>query len=126
MLNFRNILIIIFFGIYFITGAYLSITNGISHDQYHEQLNWKINFDAIKGLFNNDNSYQQLLNYKDKYHGIAFHYFSQPIQLLTNNLIGKINNINIEYAQYISRHLAVFLIFNISGIFFYLLSLKLS
>ena len=66
MLNFRNILIIIFFGIYFITGAYLSITNGISHDQYHEQLNWKINFDAIKGLFNNDNSYQQLLNYKDK------------------------------------------------------------
>ena len=126
MLNFRNILIIIFFGIYFITGAYLSITNGISHDQYHEQLNWKINFDTIKGLFNNDNSYQQLLNYKDKYHGIAFHYFSQPIQLLTNNLIGKINNINIEYAQYISRHLAVFLIFNISGIFFYLLSLKLS
>ena len=126
MLNLRNVLTVIVFSVYFIIGAYLSITNGISHDQQHEQLNWKINFDAIKSLFNNDSGYQQLLNYKDKYHGIAFHYFSQPIQLLTNNFIGKINHVNIEYAQYISRHLAVFLSFNIAGIFFYLLSLKIS
>ena len=103
MLNFRNKLIIISFAIYFIIGAYLSATNGISHDQYHEQLNWKINFEAIKGvLINNDNGYEKLFNYKDKYHGIAFHYFSQPIQLLSNNIIGEINNVNYEYS-----HLAI-------------------
>jgi len=126
MLNTRNLCIVIIFIFYLLIGAYLAITNGISHDQYHEQLNWIINFDAIKSLFNNDDGYQKLLNYKDKYHGIAFHYFSQPIQFLTNNLVAKINHVNIEYAQYISKHLAVFLSFNIAGIFFYLLSIKLT
>ena len=126
MLNLRNISVVFFFTVYFVVGAYLSITNGISHDQYHEQQNWVINFDAIKSIFNNDNGYQQLLSYKDKYHGIGFHYFSQPIQFLTHSIIGKINHVNLEYAYYISRHLAVFLIFSISGIFFYLLSLKIS
>ena len=126
MLNIRNLCIVIIFIFYLLIGAYLAITNGISHDQYHEQLNWIINFDAIKSLFNNDDGYQKLLNYKDKYHGIAFHYFAQPIQFLTNNLIAKINHVNIEYAQYISKHLAVFLSFNIAGIFFYLLSIKLT
>ena len=113
MLNFKNTLLVILLIFYFLIGSYLSVTNGISHDQYHEQLNWKINFDAIKGLLNNDSGYQNLLNYKDKYHGIGFHYFSQPIQLLTHNLIGKINYVNYDYAYYLSRHLAVFLIFSI-------------
>ena len=79
MLNLRNILVATAFTLYFLIGAYLSITNGISQDQYHEQQNWIINLDAIKSIINNDNGYQQLLNYKDKYHGIGFHYFSQPI-----------------------------------------------
>tara|TARA_Y100000389_G_C17449328_1_gene513680 strand:- start:282 stop:1865 length:1584 start_codon:yes stop_codon:yes gene_type:complete len=126
MLNFRKISVITFFSIYFLTGVYLSITNGISHDQFHEQLNWKINFNAIKGIIENDNRYEELLNYKDKYHGIGFHYFSQPIQLLSNEFVGKLNNVNLEYAHYISRHLAIFIIFFVSGIFFYLLSFKIS
>ena len=126
MLKNRNLFIIIAFTLYFTIGAYLSITNGISHDQYHEQLNWIVNFDAIKSLFDGKDGYEKLLNYTDKYHGIAFHYFSQPIQLLTNDLIGKINNVNNEYAHYIARHLAVFISFNIGGIFFYLLSVKLT
>ena len=126
MLNFKNTIIFIVYVIYLIFGVYSSLTNGISHDQYHEQLNWRVNFDAIKSFFYGDNGYQQLLSYKDKYHGIGFHYFSQPIQFLTQSLIGKIDNVNLEYAYYISRHLAVFLIFNIAGIFFYLLSLKIS
>ncbi|MDA9663813.1 hypothetical protein N9T25_00910 [Candidatus Pelagibacter sp.] len=126
MLDKKNLFIVISLIIYFIIGSFLSITNGISHDQYHEQLNWRINFDAIKSLFNNDGGYERLLAYTDKYHGIAFHYFSQPIQLLTNSLVEKINFVNIEYANYISRHLAVFISFNIAGIFFYLLSVKLT
>ena len=126
MLDKRNLFIVVAFITYFIIGAFLSITNGISHDQYHEQLNWRVNFDAIKSLFSDNDGYEKLLTYTDKYHGIAFHYFSQPIQLLTNNLISKINFVNIEYANYISRHLAVFISFNVAGIFFYLLSVKLT
>ena len=126
MLKNKKIIVIISFGIYFIIGSYLSVTNGIPHDQWHEQHNWKVSFDAIKSFFNHSNGYQQLLDYKDKYHGIAFHYFSQPIQFLTYNLIAKINHVSAENARYISAHLAIFLIFSISGIYFYLLSLKIS
>ena len=40
-------------------------------------------------LFNDD--YEILLNYMDRYHGIAFHYISQPFQFLLNNLTQNIN-----------------------------------
>ena len=82
MINYKNILLTIIFSIYFLTGLYLSVTTGISHDQYHEQLNWQINFQAIKGLFENNGNYKILTEYLDRYHGIAFHYISQPIQFL--------------------------------------------
>ena len=67
-------------------GSYLSLSNGITSDEYHEQLNWNINFSAIQS-FLNTGKYQELLNYGDKYHGIAFHYISQPIQILLSNFI---------------------------------------
>ena len=126
MLSYRNILISIFFAIYIILGIYLSITSGISHDQYHEQLNWSMNFDVIKSIFSDTEGYQNLLNYKDKYHGIAFHYISQPIQYLSYNFIGELNQVNLEGAYYLSRHSSIFLFFCISGIFFYFLCLKIS
>ena len=126
MLKYKNVIILLVLSIYGIIGSYLSVSNGISHDQLHEQFNWKINFDAIKGLISNNGDYEVLINYLDKYHGIAFHYFSQPIQFLTHGFIGKINQVSDVTAYYISRHLAVFIIFSISGIFFYLLSLKIA
>jgi hypothetical protein len=126
MLKYRNLIIFLVLLSYSVLGSYLSISNGVSHDQLHEQMNWKINFDAIKGLIYNNGDYKVLINYLDKYHGIAFHYFSQPIQLLTHDIIGKINQVNDVTAYYLSRHLAVFIIFSISGIFFYLLSFKLA
>jgi len=126
MLKYRNIIIILTLLLYAIVGSYLSITNGISHDQLHEQLNWTTNFNAIKGLFYNNGDYEILINYLDKYHGIGFHYFSQPIQLITHDFIASLNQVSDTTAYYISRHLAVFIIFSISGIFFYLLSLKIA
>ena len=105
----KNYQFTIFLIFYIFIGAYLSISNGITSDEYHEQLNWEVNFSAIIS-FLKTGSYNELLNYGDRYHGIGFHYFSQPIQFLTQNLIGKIDNVNIEYAYYISRHLAVFFI----------------
>ena len=58
--------------IYTILGIYLSITTGISHDEHHEQLNWQVNIAAIKNFLATGN-YDNLLNYKDRYHGIGFH-----------------------------------------------------
>ena len=118
--------IIFFFIIYLISGVTLSILNGISHDQYHEQLNWLINFQAIQGIiFNNDN-YEILKNYIDKYHGIGFHYFSQPFQIVTSNIVSDIIQTSNLGAIYISRHIPTFIIFSISGIYFFLLCLKVS
>ena len=126
MINYKNILLTIIFSIYFLTGLYLSVTTGISHDQYHEQLNWQINFQAIKGLFENNGNYKILTEYLDRYHGIAFHYISQPIQFLIFESVAKFNKITLEGAYLISRHVPVYLIFCLSGYFFYLLSYKIS
>ena len=72
-------IIISFFLIYIIIGSTLSILNGVSHDQYHEQLNWDINFQAIKGIIYGLNNYDILKNYIDRYHGIAFSFYISTI-----------------------------------------------
>ena len=126
MLKYRSIIIIFTLLLYAIVGSYLSITNGISHDQFHEQQNWTTNFNAIKGLFYNNGDYEILINFLDKYHGIGFHYFSQPIQFITHDFIANLNQVSDTTAYYISRHLAVFIIFSISGIFFYFICLKIA
>ena len=55
MIKFKEIIIFILFSTYFVIGLYLSLDNGISHDQFHEQQNWKINFQAIKSIFFDNN-----------------------------------------------------------------------
>ena len=126
MIKFREIIIFFLLLIYVAFGLYLSIDNGVSHDQFHEQLNWKINFQAIKSIFLNNTDYKILLEYLDRYHGIGFHYISQPMQILIYEQVSKLKEVSLEGAYYISRHAAVFLFFSISSYFFYLLSLKIS
>ena len=126
MINYKKIILSILFFLYFIIGAYLSLNTGISHDQYHEQLNWKINFEAIKSVFFDKGSYEILLNYLDKYHGIAFHYISQPVQFLIYEKVANFYDVTLEGSYYLSRHLAVFIFFCFAGYFFYLLSYKIS
>ena len=60
--------------LYLLTGVYLAVNSGISHDEFHEQQNWNVNLEAIKSFFISG-EYNDLLNYKDKYHGIGFHFF---------------------------------------------------
>ena len=81
MLKNKNLLLLLFLLIYALIGVYLSITNGISHDEYHEQLNWEVNLNSIKSFFTDGNT-NELLKYKDRYHGIGFHLISQPFQKL--------------------------------------------
>ena len=118
-------IILLSFISYLVIGLYLSINTGISHDEFHEQLSWSYNFEAIKSLFGKGD-YNSLLNYPDKYHGIAFQYISQPIQEFTHKYVSQITGSSIYGAYLLSKHLSIFLIFFTSGIFFYLISLEIS
>ena len=121
----KNLHYIFFFIIYLIVGSYLSVTNGITSDEYIEELNWQINISAVSSFFKNGN-FAELLNYGDRYHGIAFHYISQPIQFVLHQFVAKLNDLNTVGGYLITKHLAVFLLFSVSGVSFYLLSFKLT
>jgi hypothetical protein len=110
--------------IYFFIGIYLSINTGISHDEFHEQLNWEVNISSIKS-FLLEGEYNNLLNYKDRYHGIGFHYISQPFQTFLSGLISNILEINFYGGVLISKHIIVFTLFFISSLFFYLICKQL-
>ena len=109
---------LIFLLVYLITGIYLSLNTGISHDEYHEQLNWEINLNAVKNFYETG-TYQNLLEYKDRYHGIGFHFLSQPFQYLAKDFLLNYSDINEYGSILISKHLVIFILFFISGLFFY-------
>ena len=106
-------------------GVCLSLTNGISHDESHENDHWLINLSAIKNILSNGSD-EILSNYNDKFHGVAFHFINQPIQYLIKDIVTEINNSSELGGILLSSHLAVFLIFCISGFFFYLIILKIT
>ena len=118
MLKKYNIIFYLSLIIYFCIGIYLSINTGISHDEYHEQLNWEINLKSIKEFYLNG-TYQELIEYKDRYHGIGFNIISQPFQLILKDLISNYLNLSEYGSVLISKHVIVFTIFFISGLFFY-------
>lgn len=105
---------------YLIIGIILSITTGISHDEFHEQLNWIVNLKSIKD-FILTGSYNDLLDYKDKYHGIGFNLLSQPIQFWISSPLSNFLNINEYGGILVSKHPVIFILFFISGLFFYLI-----
>ncbi len=104
--------------IYLIAGIFLSLNVGISHDEHHEQLNWEINLRAIKDFFETG-TYQELLLYKDRYHGIGFNLLSQPFQYLIKDFLLEYLNINQYGSVLISKHIVIFILFCLSGLFFY-------
>jgi len=70
----------IFFISYFIIGSLTSLNIGISHDEFHEQENWKYNLDLSENLisqFFSDEEYDIKNDvYKDKYYGVGFQIIS--------------------------------------------------
>ena len=121
----KNLILLILLTIYTLFGVWLSINTGISHDAYHEQKNWLINLEGIK-LFFTTGEYQNLIDYRDKYHGIGFHLFSQPIQFALLSLTETVSGASFYGSYLIAKNAAVFIIFSISAIFFYLLAQKIS
>lgn len=123
---FKDYKIVFYFFIilYLIIGSYFSLVNGITSDEFHEQRNLLVNLNAVKDFFSTG-QYNDLLNYRDRYHGVAFHLIAAPIQLLIKDLVVKLNNVT-EYGGFLmAKHIVVFFIFNISGIFFYLILSKI-
>ncbi len=116
----KNTKLLLYFLIllYLCIGFYLSITTGITSDESFEQLNWDKNTSGIKSLFSFGH-YDEFLRYLDKYHGIAFHYISQPIQFLISNFVSDLNEVSNFGGHLMSKHSIVFFVFFISGIYFY-------
>ena len=85
--NFLNIFLVFYITI----GSVASINTGISHDELHEQENWKYNVALTKHLTNHiflNTEYDlQYEKYTDKYYGIGFQIVSQPIQLILKKII---------------------------------------
>ena len=100
------------------------MSTGISSDEYHEQNNWTVNINAAKE-FLSTGRYDSFLNYWDRYHGIAFQLISQPIQYLIQDFVIQLNEVNNFGGKLISKHFVVFIVFCLSGIFFYLIILKI-
>lgn len=110
---------------YLSIGIILSVNTGISHDETHEQNQWIVNFEAYKSLFGLGD-YTPLINFEDRYHGIGFHFFSQPLQHLLYKIVANINGTT-DYGSFLlSRHISIFLLFFFSGIFFYRINKILS
>ena len=97
MLNKINSFSLFILLVYFFIGIFLSLNSGISHDEYHEQLNWEINFNSAKEFILSF-TYKDLLEYKDRYHGIGFNILSQPLQYLIKDSISIYLDIN-EYGS---------------------------
>ena len=125
MITKENYLFKIFITIYLFIGIYLSLSTGISHDEYHEQLNWEKNIQGAIS-FLSTGEYENLINYIDKYHGIGFHYISIPFQKLFNEIVYNINDISKYGSLLVAKHSAIFFIFTISGYFYFLINFKIS
>ena len=102
--------------IFSIIGIILSLIVGISHDEIHEKKNWQFNKNLVNKTFKNEKFEE---NYIDKYYGIGFHIVSQPFQILFSKLSKDHLEVSNPGILLLSKHPVVFLMFLISGIFFF-------
>ena len=109
-----KIFVCLFFAALFFTGLFVYDDYGMSWD---ERSQWESNGHAnVDFILGNDNN--ALLASGDKYHGPAF-----EIVLV---IIEKVFHLTDSRSIFLMRHLVAFLLFFISGIFFYLLAKKIT
>ena len=116
---------IIFLFIYFVVGAFYSLNNGLSFDEFHEQKNWEYNVALVKHILFKVELDDIFNNYGDKYFGIGFQIISQPIQFFLADVISRFQNVDAYGAYLLAKHLVVFVFFFTSGIFVYLIISKI-
>ena len=110
---------------YLILGTYLSLSVGITHDEYHSFKLWELNKQKFFNLFLNQDFNVSLLDTPDGFYGIGFYIFSFPIEYLTKLIFGQY-----EISDYgkllIIKHPSVFVLFLISGFYFKKIILKIT
>ena len=116
---------IIFLFIYFVVGAFYSLNNGLSFDEFHEQKNWEYNVALVKHILFKVELDAIFNNYGDKYFGIGFQILSQPIQFFLTDIILKFQDVDSYGAHLLAKHFVVFVSFFTSGIFVYLIISKI-
>ena len=120
---------LLFLVLFFIAGSILSVNVGISHDEWHEEQNWKYNSEVISEaknkFFLNKEIKTEIFSNKDKYYGVGFQYISQPVQFFLKKIIIKYQDIDNFGSKLVSKHFVVFLFFFFSGILFFKLIKKL-
>ena len=113
-----NILLIILF----LVGSFTSLNVGISHDEWHEEQNWKFNLEVTKAaknkiIFDEKSDFEIDANL-DKYYGIGFQLISQPIQFFLKKKVKEYQNVN-DLGKTDFKTFCSFFVFFISGICFF-------
>lgn len=127
--NYRKKFSYLFLIAFFIIGSLTSLNTGISHDEFHEEENWKFNISLTKDfsdkIFLKKEGDFKAQSYTDRYYGIGFQLISQPIQSFLKDIVKKKQNIDNLGAKLIAKHFVVFMFFFISGLSFYLILKKI-
>ena len=106
----------IFLFFFILIGAHFSLNTGLTHDELHDynvsvaNKNFAFNFIFEKNL---DTSYLAGTN---KFYGSGFHYISSILELFIVHL-PQLDEFSTLGKKLLSKHISVFILFSISGIF---------
>ena len=102
--------------IYFISGIFLSLDIGITHDEYHSFFVGETNKKHfLNTLFGLDYDYQPLSNLNLHY-GSGFYFISAPIDSIIS-LFFNLDYVSLNSKKILVKHPVVFIFFVISGIY---------
>ena len=105
----------LFFFIFF--GSIYSTKVGITHDEFHDYNVWNANKNLILNFFSNKNFDTSYLLEGGKFYGVGFHYISTLIEFFISEL-PILKDYNTLGKNILSKHVTVFLLFVVSGLFF--------
>ncbi len=115
--NLKNQYFLIFAVLLFSIGIFLSINAGITHDEFHDYNVWEVNKNLILNFFLNTNYETQFLSDIGKFYGVGFHYLSIPFEIITSLFLDN-SFYSDKVKAILSKHVTVFFLFILSGIFF--------
>ena len=115
-LNLKKNYFYYFLLIYFISGIFLSLDVGITHDEYHSFFVGDTNKKHfLNTLFGLNYDYQPLSNLNLHY-GSGFYFISAPIESIVN-LFFNLDYVSLNSKKILVKHPTVFIFFVISGIY---------
>ncbi len=117
ILNLSKKFFYLFLFLYFITGLYLSLNVGITHDESHSYWVWELNKNKLLNVFLNGSFDVSQLDSYHGYYGVGFYFFSEIFGLLINNILENFEVLD-SSKTLLNKHPSVFIFFFISGLYF--------